>query len=564
MKWGVVILSKEMGNQRSKRLALIVEDNELNRDMLAAILEDDFEIIQAENGLVGIEKLEGYHEELSIILLDVYMPVCDGLEFLRRRREHEQYRAIPVIVTTAGNSLEEERACLELGANDFVAKPYDPTIIKNRISNMVHLRESASIVNQLRWDDMTGLYTKRFFNDAVEDEFASNPEGQFDIVCSDIENFKDLNDRYGELNCDRLLRELAGRLTSRLPGLVAAGRIGGDTFAFLIRHQEEEWHDCLYSITEGLPYGNLSINIGIIECVDKSNPVATICNKAMSAIETVKGRLGVKVVWFDDEMRKHQMTEQIILDTMEEALDERQFVVHFQPKHDVRKNVIGGAEALVRWIHPVLGFVNPGLFITMFERNGFITKLDLYVLEETCREIKRCQERGLPVVPISVNISRLDFDVPDLPQRIVDVVDRYGIDHALIHVELTETAYSDNPETVKAMLRELKVLGFSSELDDFGAGYSSLVSLNMLPLDVMKLDMSMIRQATELDDFRIVESAIRIAQMLDMQSVVEGVETADEAEKVIAMGCDYIQGYFYSRPLPLDDFEAYLEASGLQ
>ena len=285
----------------------------------------------------------------------------------------------------------------------------------------------------------------------------------------------------------------------------------------------------------------------------------TICNRALSALTSVKGRHGIEIAQFDDEMHQRQLMEQTIYDSMQTALDELQFSVYFQPKHDVHADRVGGAEALIRWIHPELGFISPGLFILIFERNGFITKLDLFVWEEICKEIKLCQERQLPIVPLSVNTSRLDFDLPDLSERLTEIADRYDVDRALLHIELTETAYSDNPEVVVQTLSDLKQRGFLVELDDFGAGYSSLVSLNTLPLDVMKLDMSVIRQAVALNDFRIVESTIKLAQMLDLKTVVEGVETAEEAERVIDIGCDMIQGYYYSRPLDRGAFEAYLE-----
>jgi EAL domain-containing protein (putative c-di-GMP-specific phosphodiesterase class I) len=243
---------------------------------------------------------------------------------------------------------------------------------------------------------------------------------------------------------------------------------------------------------------------------------------------------------------------------MESSLENGEFKLFLQPKYNVKQDKIDSAEALVRWFHPEVGFISPGLFVPIFEKNGFITMLDLFVWEEACKEVARLRELGLPQVPISVNASRLDFDLEDLPERFAELADKYGVDHRLMHVELTETAYSDNPDVVK-MLATFKELGFSTELDDFGSGYSSLVSLNTLPLDVMKLDMSMIRKATELDDFRIVESTINLARVLGLKTVVEGVETAEEAARVTEMGCDYIQGYFYSRPLRKEEFEEYLE-----
>jgi len=542
-----------------KRSVLIVEDNLINREMLTAILEDDFEVLEAENGLVGLQQLEEHYEDLSLVLLDVMMPVCDGLEFLRRKAEDHRFDSVPVIVTTASVGRDDEIKCLELGANDFVAKPYDVDIMMNRINNTVHLRESASIVNQLMWDELTGLYSKEFFYRRVDGIFVEYPHQDFDIICSDIENFKALNDRYGRQNCDVLLHDLAERLEAFLPDLLAGGRVGGDTFAFLIRHQKDHgWTKVLDDITRGLLTTTLSVKFGVVESVDHTLASSLSCDRAIMALEMIKGSFGAVVSWYDDRLRKQQMAEHAIVESMEEALLQHQFTVYYQPKHDLHTNKTGAAEALVRWIHPKLGFISPGEFIPLFERNGFITKLDLYICEQVCEEIKRLQTLGLPVVPISFNASRLDFDDPDFVTNVTELVDKYGIDRSLLHVEVTETAYSENPDNVIAALKQLRSKGFLIELDDFGSGYSSLSSLNVLPLDVMKIDMSIIRQAAELNDYRIVHSAIQMAQFLDLTTVAEGVETQDVVDALKEVGCDLIQGYFYSRPLKSDEFEKYL------
>lgn len=541
-----------------KQTVLIVEDNELNREVLRALLENDFDVLEAVDGEEGLEMLAQHYRTLAIVLLDVYMPRCDGFEFLQRKRLDSRYDSVPVIVTTASDALEDEHRCLELGANDFVIKPYNADIIKNRIANMIHLRRSAAIVNQLTWDANTGLYNKEFFFRSVAQVFETNPQDEFDLVCSDIENFKALNDRYGELVCDQLLHDLAECLSNTIPDLVAAGRIGGDTFAFLIAHQERGWEHVLDEAIGQLPYASLMVKIGIVAQVDHELTVPMLCNRAICALETIKGRTAESVAWFDDELHQRLNTEQTIRETMEAGLAQGEFVVFFQPKYDVHRNTTGGAEALVRWIHPTLGFVSPGVFIPIFERSGFITKLDMFVWEETCRVIRRCQEAGLPTVPISVNVSRLDFDDPDLADKIAQIAHKHGVSPDLLHAELTETAYSDNPSRVTKTLSNLKSLGFHIELDDFGAGFSTLASLNILPLDVMKLDMSMIRQATLLNDFRIVEAAINLARVLGLKTVVEGVETHEEAQKVTDMGCDLIQGYYYSKPLRLEEFEQYM------
>lgn len=540
------------------RTILVVEDNDINRETLCTLLQDDFDIIEASNGIEGMEQLKKHYTEISLILLDVYMPECDGFEFLRFRQGDERYSNIPVIVTTVSSSLDDEIECLKLGSNDFVVKPYDVEIILNRIRNTIKLRETASIVNQLTWDNVTNLYREEFFFQRVDDFLANYPDRSFDIVCSDIKNFKTLNDRYGRDRCNRLLRDLANRLMAVIPGLCAGGRFSGDSFAFLIDHQEEDWTDVLGPAVENMSTANLYVKFGIVEDVDHDLPADQLCDRAAIAMQNLKGSSGAGVAFYDEKLRQQQLTEQIIIEGMSSAIRERQFIINYQPKHDVHTGKIAGAEALVRWNHPELGLIRPDLFISIFERNGLITDLDRYVCEEVCREIRRCVDLGLPPIPISINLSRLDFDDPDLASQIARIADRYDIDRSLLHIEVTETAYSEDPDAVVRALEELRDYGFHIELDDFGSGYSSLASLNMLPLDILKLDGTMIRQATKLNDFRIIQSAIQIAQFLGLETVVEGVETTEELTKLKEMGCDLIQGIYYSWPLGQVEFEAYL------
>lgn len=541
-----------------KRTILVVEDNELNREMLCAFLSDDFDIIQAENGLVGLEQLEQNYEDLSLVLLDVYMPECDGFEFLRRKGADERFAAVPVIVATASDAVEDEIACLELGANDFVVKPYNVEIMMNRINNIIRLRESASIVNQLTWDDVTDLYTREFFYRRVETVFRAYPDKDFDMVCCDVEKYKSLSDRYGKAACDVLLHDLAARLADVLPACVAGGRLGSDTLAFLIEHQEGDWTGMFETITDDIFATSVSVKFGIVPCVSPELPVALTCDRGLIALDKLKGTIGSGAAFYTDELRVQQIRQHMIVEDFDEALAQRQFVVFYQPKHGLDADATCGAEALARWTHPELGFISPAEFIPLFESNGIITRLDLYICEEACREVRRCRDLGLPVVPISFNASRLDFDDAELPARIAAIADRHEVPHDLLHIELTETIYSDGPETVARVLRELRALGFGVELDDFGSGFSSLSSLNVLPIDVMKLDMSMIRQASELDDFRIVDSTIRLAQALGFTTVVEGVETAGEVDRLRQVGCDLVQGYYFSKPLRREAFERYL------
>ena len=541
----------------SKRTVLVVEDVDMNREILCELLKGEYNVVPAENGLAALEQLELYGGDISVILLDVYMPVLDGFGFLEEKRRDGRYDSLPVIVMTASNNVDVEIRCLSLGATDFVTKPYNIEVLKNRMLSVIRLRESAAMLDRLEQDRLTGLLSKEFFYLRAEEIMKTEQDVSFDIICSDIENFRTMNERYGQANCDQILRDMADRLTAALPGIRAAGRVDADMFSFLVAHRET-WNDVL---TEDIQQDSLfpvPMKYGVIQNVNRDLPVSTACDRASLAISRVKGRFNAIVAYYDDEMRQSQLRDHQLVECMQSSMENGEFQVYFQPKHDLKNDRTGGAEALVRWIHPELGFISPGVFIPLFEQNGFVTQLDFYVWEEVCRELRRCIDEGLPVVPVSVNVSRMDFDSPDLADRIIALVDRYALDRSLLHIELTESVYGDDPTRIAQAIQTLHENGFIIELDDFGSGYSALSSLNTLDLDVMKLDMSIIRQATATQDYAVLRFCLMLADGMRLKSVAEGVESAEEAAALKVLGCDYIQGYYYSRPLPRQDYEAYL------
>ena len=553
-------MANEKEIAQRNRTVLVVEDNDMNREILCELLADDYNVLEAENGLVGLEQLDKHSGEVALVMLDVYMPECDGFEFLERKRQDPRFDSVPVIMMTASNAVDDEIRCLELGASDFITKPYNVEVMKNRMKSMIRLRESSTMLGRLVSDSLTGLYSKVFFYHTAEEVLRANPDEKYDVVCSDVENFRALNDRYGTAQCDSFLRAIAEDLTERIPGLLFGGRIGADVFAFLLRHREDSWSGILTPEGDETRYGRFVVKYGIFADVDHALPAAALCDRATLAIKKIKKKFGARVAFFDDEMRNLQLRERQIEENMERALEERQFVVYYQPKHNLHTDRTGGAEALVRWIHPEMGFVSPGQFIPLFERNGFITNLDFFIWEEVCKEIRRLLDEGLPAVPVSINASRMDFEVPNLAGEIAALADRYGVDHSLLHVELTESMYTDNPGQIERTLRELHDNGFHIELDDFGSGYSSLTSLNTLTLDVMKVDMSLIRQASATGDYSILRFCSLLADNLRLKTVVEGVETAEQVAALKVLGCDYIQGYYFSKPLPAKEFEEYLVA----
>lgn len=544
---------------QEKKTILIVEDNVMNREILNELLSDDFTVLLASNGLEGLKMMEENYKTISIILLDIYMPECNGFDFLERKWGNSLCRSIPVIVMTASNTIEDEIRCLKLGASDFLSKPYNTEVMKNRIRSIIHLRETSSILNRIEKDTLTGLFSKEFFIHQAESFLKKFPDEEYDLLCTDIENFRRLNDRYGTVKCDGFLNYLANRLLTMLPDVVLGGRIGADVFAFLLKHQRGNWaENAVRHVIGSDQPSSITVKYGLVPKVDHALPINTLTNYATSAIKEIKGHYNATVGIYDEEFHKKQLRIHLIEEGMLEGLKNKEFQVYYQPKHSLKDDTIVGAEALVRWVHPQLGFVGPNIFIPLFEHNGFITQLDLYIWEEVCCELRRCLDIGFAVVPISVNVSRMDFDQPDLATKLLQLLDRYKIDHSLFHIELTESMCGENIDHIAETCKQLHENGIVIELDDFGSGYTALSSLSLLNVDVMKLDVSLIHNASKTKNYSLIRYAILLAESMKLLTIAEGVETEDQATALRVLGCDYVQGYYYSKPMNREEFEPYL------
>lgn len=543
-----------------KQKLLVVDDNSINRKILCNILKDNYETVQAQNGREALEILNEQCDSLSLVLLDIVMPVMSGYEFLDATRDDKILSSIPVIAITSAVDGDNELECLERGATDFVTKPVNAQVVKHRVASILRLRENAKLVNTLKYDSLTGLYTKELFYRNVNDYILENPDKEYSIVCTDIENFKLINEMYGTKKGDELLKHIANRLYQFKGTLGVYGRIGADVFAFLIEREnmysQEDFADRISYVLIDAPILNVSLKCGVYEITDASVSVSAMCDRAILALREIKHKYGVYFAKYDDNIRKNLLKEQLIVETMERSLTDNSFKVYLQPKHNAITNEISGAEALIRWIHPDLGFMPPNDFIPLFETNGFISRLDYFVWEEVCKLLNKWIKEGKPVVPISVNASRTDFNSPNLVKTIVQLTDKYSVPHELLHLELTESAYTDNPQHIISVVEELRNLDFKIEMDDFGSGYSSLNMLSELPLDILKLDMRFLQHND--DKNRIISFIISLAKWLDFPTIAEGVETEEEAQLLRSMGCNYIQGYLFAKPMPVGDFEAYM------
>ncbi|MBP5282185.1 MAG: EAL domain-containing protein, partial [Lachnospiraceae bacterium] len=534
---------------------------------LQKILYESYNIITAADTQEAMEILEMTHKEISIVLAELEETESKGYELLRNMKGNEHYHDIPVIVvgekaSETDDEIQAEIRCLELGAADFILKPFIPDIVLNRVKSLIRLRESTSMLALLERDPLTGLYTKEFFFKKVEEYLMEHPERKYMFWVSDIQGLKVINEKYGFEKGDEVLRFMSDYGVRHTPGFIFGGRIEGDKLGALVEARGTDEMRQLLAGVDGsslFPVPNVVIKHGIYRIDTNQNVTPQgMYDRAMLALQKIKSRYGVNLAEYNDELRQDLLLKQMILGSADEALKSNQFKVYYQPKHDFHTNTTCGAEGLVRWKHPDIGFMNPVLFISLFEQNGFITKMDFYVWEEICKTIKKWEKEGIPVVPISINVSRRDFEVPDLAGRITELVDRYEIPHKLVHIEVTESAYSDDPEKIKDTVKRLHDSGFIIEMDDFGTGYSSLIALSSMDLDVLKLDRSIIENDRPGSEKNILEFSMQLAKMLNLKTVAEGVETKEQMERISELGGDYIQGYYYSKPLPAEEFADYL------
>ena len=542
-----------------KRQVLVVEDNLFNRELLTEILKDHYTVIQAENGQEALDILKQNKDSISLILLDVMMPVMDGYAFLDRIKADKELALIPVIVTTQSDSEEDEISALEHGATDFVPKPYRPRVILNRIGSIIKLRETSSMVNQFQYDRLTGLYSKEYFYQRAREELLANPEQEYCIVSFNIENFKLYNDSFGIQAGDRILREIARVFRDMVGDSGFCGRFEADRFLCIQKRENAYQNRQLFEHTDTDTTVRIKkpmMRWGIYDINDRTIPVEHMCDRALMAADSIKGDYNKHFAVYDDELRSKLLREQQITDVMETALNEGQFEVYLQPKYSLKDNCMVGAEALVRWIHPEWGFMSPGEFIPLFEKNGFIPNLDRYVWEKVCAQLKGWRDEGYPLPVISVNVSRSDIYQSNLVDILLKITNKHDIEPENLHLEITESAYVENPENIISTVEELRKLGFIVEMDDFGSGYSSLSMLSSMHLDVLKLDMKFIQnEISKPEQQSILNDVIRMAHRMHLCVVAEGIETREQMEMLQSMGCDYAQGYFFAKPMPIAEFE---------
>ncbi len=432
--------------------------------------------------------------------------------------------------------------------------------------------ETCSLTHVSDFDSLTGLLSRHAFVKVVEttaeiDEAGINA-GEYALVYFDIIRFKAINDLFGTKEGDRLLKYIADMIVQAAKEEDAVCRMDADRFVLFTHNQGAELELLVETIVEAitaydLPY-EITCNVGIYVTGNAKLSADSMIDRAVLAQSAIKGSYTSRYNYYTESMRNDMLSEQEISGIMMTALVEKQFVVYYQPQYNHSTGMLIGAEALVRWLHPDRGLISPGIFIPIFEKNGFITRLDLYVFEEVCIFLRSCMDKGLPIVPVSSNFSRHDIFQPDFVGKLEELRKKYDIPSKYLRVEITESAIMGGSQHANEIVKKLHECGYIVEMDDFGSGYSSLNVLKDIELDIIKLDMLFMQEDS--DSKRggtILSSIIRMAKWLGMPVIAEGVEHMEQADFLKSIGCDYIQGYLYSKPLPQEQYLEVLSSNSV-
>ncbi len=548
-----------------KRRILVVEDEIINQQILEMILGETYDVICAATGEEALEMVRADSDILSLILLDLNLPDMHGLDLLRQLKTDLHSARIPVIVMTAEKDAEVES--LTIGAIDFIPKPYpQPKVVLARILRTIELSEDRDIIRWTERDQLTGLYNREFFYRYATQFDVYHKELETDAIVLDINHFHMINERYGKVYGDEVLKRVGKKLVASVKeagGIVC--RRGGDTFLVYCPHRTD--YEGILDNASIMLKGNgknenrVRLRMGVYSNVDKGIDIERRFDRAKLAADTVRNSFTKTIGIYDDSLREAEMFEEQLIDDFQTAINEKQFLVYYQPKFDIRQEepALSSAEALVRWKHPELGMVSPGVFIPLFEKNGLIQELDHYVWYTAAEQIRDWKSRLGVALPVSVNVSRIDMYDPFFVEKIQEIVDKNDLESSQLLLEVTESAYTEDSSQIIETVKKLRKKGFRIEMDDFGTGYSSLNMISTLPIDALKLDMQFIRNAFKArKDTRLLEVVIRLAESLGVPTISEGVETAEQMLTLKSMGCDIVQGYYFSPPLPPEEFEHFI------
>lgn len=556
------------------RTILVVDDEKINRQQMISVFSEEYIILEAENGFIALEILNSM--KVDAVLLDLDMPGMNGLQFLDVVSDDKELEKIPIIVVADSINEDDLIKVMAKGVIDVIMKPLNDQLMRLRIRNILsriellkraeRADETEKELRRSEMDPVSGLFNRNAFIRHTELLLSKAQPNQYILVRWDIDNFKLYNEVFSSSSGDEYLRQIGDYWSSKDLEIkpVIACRFDADHFIFLVEEKSfditkmcESLIDCLENVKtsafEFVP------RMGLYLIDDPTLDITLMCDCALLALKSTKNRYGVEYKWFVPSLWVTLKQEHKIVAEMEEALLNDEFKAYFQPQYNISNGKLIGAEVLVRWVKENGQMLLPNSFIPLFEKNGFVFELDRSIWEKACIFQRKQLDLGKEVIPVSVNVSRYDLVREEFLDTIIALPKKYDVPFNLINLEITESAFSSSVSHIVEIVDKLREVGFLVEVDDFGSGYSSFSTLKDVSAGVIKIDMHFFsdKKMTQRGG-TIIESIVRMAKWLGMLVIAEGVETKMHVSFLQSIGCNYVQGFFFGKPMTVEEYELLL------
>ncbi|MDM8545071.1 two-component system response regulator [Candidatus Venteria ishoeyi] len=560
-----------MTESLDKPTVLIVDDLPDGIQVLNQILADEYRVLFATNGQTALTITR--EQKPQVILLDVMMPDMDGYQVCRELKANPETRNIPIIFITGKDQDEDEEMGFRIGAADYLTKPVRPTTVRVRVKNQLQLRRSEELIlRQALYDGLTGLPNRSLAMDRLRYAILQEQREytKTGLLFIDLDNFKTINDTLGHDAGDQVLVDAAKRLRQCIRKGDTVARLGGDEFVIILPRLKQVndsipvAEQILRSFTQPMPIAGMdyviSTSIGIAISPDDSNDYKQLLVNADTAMYQSKNAGRNNYHLFNEKMNQHVNRRMQMETHLHGALERGELLIYYQPIVDVLSNQVIGAEALLRWNSPQLGWVSPEAFIDIAEQTGLIGPIGAFVLEQGCRQFWNLRRADGRLLSLAVNVSPQQFRREDLTQQVKKVLQMTGMQPGNLKLEVTEGLLLGNQDCIKDALQTLHEMNIRLSMDDFGTGYSSLSYLRNFAFDLVKIDRSFIKEITQRpDDEALVTAAIAMAHGLGLEVIAEGVETQEQMALLTSKACDQIQGYLFAEPMPFDNFVTWLK-----
>lgn len=576
-----------MFNPEHSRAHILITDDEPGiRDILYETLTERYECVAVGSAEEALSRLAV--EKFDLVISDINMGGMSGLEMIPRVKAIAPDTVVMMI--SGEQTIESAIQALRVGAFDYITKPFDlrhvevavrraldhHSLLEAKRSYENHLEELVKLrtaeLNHLAYHDaLTDLPNRILFEDRLTQALSQVHRNRqtLGMLFLSLDRFKKVNDTLGHALGYKLLKEVAERLSNCVVEGDTVARFEGDEFALLLTHVNgtEDVIEIAVAVNEALnlPFtldGNelfITTSIGISLCPDDGTDASTLMKNAGAAIYRAKQQGGGNYQFYTADMNAKALKRLELENSLRRALERKEFEVYYQPQVDINTGQVAGMEALVRWRHPELGIISPAEFIPLAEDTGLIVPIGEWVLRTACAQIKSWQDEGVARLRVAVNLSARQFQQQNLADMVIEILNETSLDPQHLELELTESSIMENAESAVETLRQFKNKGVRISIDDFGTGYSSLGYLKRLPIDILKIDRSFVRDVnTDSDDGALVMAIITLAHNLRLKVIAEGVETEEQLRFLHLLRCDEWQGFLFSKPLPAAAFKELL------